>query len=168
MDAIRNRRSIRRFIEKEIPREAVEQLKESLIWAPSAGNLQARKFYFVFKPLVKKEIARACFNQSFVAQAPLLVIACVDFDKISPYGKRGRELYAVLDVAASIQNLLLAAHSLGLGTCWVAAFDEENVRAILNAPSHLKPVSIIPVGFPAEKPSPPKRRSTNEVCEEIL
>ncbi|MBI3754987.1 MAG: nitroreductase family protein, partial [Deltaproteobacteria bacterium] len=78
MTAIKNRRSIRRFLDKEIPEEAVEALKDSLIWAPSAGNLQSRRFYFVFNSDIKKQIVDAALHQTFIAQAPLVVVACAD------------------------------------------------------------------------------------------
>jgi len=165
--AIKNRRSIREFQKKEIPGEIIEKLIEAIIWAPSAGNLQSRKFYFVFNEKIKKELVEAASGQDFIAQAPLVIVGCTD-ERISlRYGERGKNLYSICDVSASIQNLMLEATELGLGTCWVGAFDEEEVSKILNLPKNLRPVAIIPVGYSAEKPSPPERKNKEETIIEI-
>jgi nitroreductase len=167
IEVIKNRRSIRAFEKREIPKEILEELKEAIIWAPSAGNLQSRKFYFVFKEEIKRKLAVAALNQDFVAEAPLVIVGCCDLEKISWYGERGKNLYTICDVSASIENLMLLAAERGLGTCWVGAFDEKEVSKILNLPKNLRPIVIVPVGFPAEKPSPPERVSKKEAIEEI-
>jgi nitroreductase len=167
VEIIKKRRSVRKFEEKEIPKEILEELKEAIIWAPSAGNLQSRKFYFVFNEEIKRKLAVAALNQDFIAKAPLVVVGCCDLEKISWYGERGKNLYTICDVSASIENLMLLATEKGLGTCWVGAFDEGEVSKILNLPKNLRPIAIIPVGFSAEKPSPPERVSKNEVIKEV-
>jgi len=165
LEIIKSRRSIRAFQKKEIPTEMIEQLKEALIWAPSAGNLQSRKFYFVFNQQIKEQIAEAALNQDFIARAPLVVVCCADKRIKSRYGQRGENLYMICDVAASLQNLLLLVHQLGLGAVWIGAFDETQVAKILNCPDYLRPIAIVPIGFPAETPSPPSRISKEEVVE---
>lgn len=165
LETIKSRRSIRAFQEKEIPTEVIEQFKEALIWAPSAGNLQSRKFYFVFNQQIKKQLAEVALNQNFIAQAPLVVVACADARIKTRYGQRGQEVYMICDVAASIQNLLLLVHQLGLGAVWIGAFDEVRLAQLLNCPDYLRPIAIIPVGLPAEKPSPPPRVSKEEAVE---
>jgi len=165
LKTIKERRSIREFQKKEIPKKIIEKLIEALIWAPSAGNLQSRKFYFVFNQEIKEKLAVAALGQDFIAQAPLVVVGCTD-EKISwRYAERGKNLYSICDVSASIQNMMLLAHEEGLGTCWVGAFDEKEVSKILNLPENLHPIAIIPVGYPAEKPSPPPRFSKQEAIE---
>jgi len=167
LNTIKERRSIRKFQKKEIPKEIINELIESLIWAPSAGNLQSRKFYFIFNHEIKEKIAEAALSQSFIAQAPLVIVGCAD-NKISwRYGERGKKLYSICDVSTSIQNMMLLAHSRKLGTCWVGAFDEEKVAKILNLPENLKPIIIVPVGFPDETPSPPPRVSKEKAIEFI-
>jgi nitroreductase len=167
LDVIKGRRSIRSFRADKIPDEIVEQLKEALIWAPSAGNLQSRKFYFVFNEKIKKALVGAALNQDFIAQAPLAIVACADYNIQTHYGSRGSSLYMLQDVAAGIQNLMLLAHSHGLGTAWVGAFHEEEVSKILNIPDNLRPVAIIPIGYPDESPSPPPRVPKNKAVETI-
>jgi len=166
-EAILKRRSVRNFEKNKIPKEKIEKLKEALIWAPSAGNLQARKFYFVFNEEIKEKLAKAALNQNFVAKAPLVIVSCCDLEKISWYGDRGRNLYTICDVSAAIENLLLMATSEGLGTCWVGAFDESEVSKILNLPKNERPIVIVPVGFPKEIPSPPEREEKEKLIEEV-
>lgn len=167
LDIIKNRRSIREFQEKEISEEVIDKLVEALIWAPSAGNLQSRKFYFVFNEKIKRELSKVALGQDFIAQAPLVVVGCTD-DKISlRYRERGKNLYSICDVSASIQNIMLMAEENNLGTCWVGAFNEKDVAKILNLPKNLRPIVIIPVGYPAAKPFAPTRVSKNEAIKEI-
>ena len=162
LKAIRERRSIRNFQKKDIPKEIVDKLIDALIWAPSAGNLQARKFFFVKDAKLKEDIASAALNQDFIAESPLVIVGCADSRISSRYGERGEYLYSIQDVAASIMGMMLVAHENGLGTVWVGAFMEDDVFDILNLPKNLRPVAIIPVGYPARIPSPPPRVSREE------
>lgn len=167
LEIIKNRRSVREFQKKEIPKEIIEKLIEALIWAPSAGNLQSRKFYFIFNQKIKEELAKVALGQDFIAQASLVIVGCTD-DKISlRYGERGKNLYSICDVSASIQNLVLLAHAKGLGTCWIGSFDEGEVSKILSLPENLRPIVILPVGWPAEKPEAPPRVSKEKAVEFI-
>jgi nitroreductase len=159
LKAVKERRSIRNFEKREIPPDLIEKLIESLIWAPSAGNLQARKFCFVQDGRIKKEIVSAALGQSFIADAPLVIVACTDNMIFGRYGDRGVNLYAIEDVAASIMGMMLVAHENGLGTVWVGAFREDRVIEALELPHNLRPIAIVPVGYPSKIPSPPPRVS---------
>ena len=165
LEIIKNRRSIREFQEKPIPEEIIDRLIEALIWAPSAGNLQSRKFYFVLNQEIKEKLVKASLGQGFIARAPLVVVGCTDERIILRYGERGKNLYSICDVAASIQNMMLAAYSENLGSCWVGAFDEKEVAKILNLPDNLRPIVIVPVGYSADEPSAPPRVSKAEAIE---
>jgi nitroreductase len=166
LSVIKGRRSVRDFLTKEIPEELINELVEALIWAPSAGNLQARRFIFVKNPEIKKKLARAALGQSFIAEAPLVLVGCADLERIARrYGSRGMNLYVIQDVSASIMQLMLFAHEKGLGTVWVGAFDEKAVSDILHLPSHLRPVAIVPVGYPARIPPPAPRRPLKDLIE---
>ena len=165
LKAVRERRSIRNFQKKDIPKEIVDKLIDALIWAPSAGNLQARKFFFVKDAKLKEDIASAALNQDFIAEAPLVIVGCTDSRISSRYGERGEYLYSIQDVAASIMGMMLVAHENGLGTVWVGAFMEEEVFDLLNLPQNLRPVAIVPVGYPVKIPSPPPRVSRQEAVE---
>lgn len=165
LEAIRGRRSVRNFQKKDIPQKIVEKLIDALRWAPSAGNLQARKFFFIQDAKLKEDIACAALNQDFIAEAPLVIIGCTDSRISGRYGERGECLYSIQDVAASIMGMMLVAHENGLGTVWVGAFREEEVFDLLNLPKNLRPVSIVPVGYPAKIPSSPPRVSRHEAVE---
>lgn len=165
LDTIRSRRSVRDFKDESIPGDVVDALIEAIRWAPSAGNLQSRKFFFVFDEGKRKQLAKAALGQNFVARAPLVVVGCLDRRIASRYGDRGVNLYAIQDVAASVMSMMLMARELGLGTCWVGAFNEFDVVEVLDLPDHLRPVAIIPVGYPSTVPRPTPRMDKNQVVE---
>jgi len=167
LEAIRNRRSVRAFRPDPIPEEAMLALKEALRWAPSAGNLESRHFHFVHEEALRRRLAEAAFGQDFVARAPLVVVCSADRSIERRYGRRGLELYMLQDVAASIQNLLLAAHALGLGAVWVGAIDEGAVARALQLEAHLRVVALVPVGFAAENPEPPRRSPLHMLVTDV-
>lgn len=181
LDTITKRRSIRNFKNQEIPQESIDALIEAIRWAPSAGNLQSRKFYFVFNSDIKKQLDKATekpgfkarvkkiiktiLNRNFVANAPLVVIACLDRKISAQYGDRGVHLYSIQDVSASVMNMILTAHELGLGSVWIGSFNEDEIVEALRLPDNLRPIAIIPIGYPAEIPLPPSRISKDDAVE---
>ena len=166
-ECIFGRRSVRSFKEDPIPNEDLKKILEAAIWAPSAGNLQSWEFIVVKDEKRKKALARAALNQMFIAEAPVVIVACANMMRsASVYGERGRRLYCLLDTAAAVQNLMLAAHALGYGTCWIGAFRDEEVMRVLNIPPELRPIAIIPVGVPDEKPRAPPRMPLRDVVHE--
>ncbi|MBI5640367.1 MAG: nitroreductase family protein [Nitrospirae bacterium] len=160
--AIKERRSVRTFLKKEIPEPVIDRLIDSLIWAPSAGNLQSRKFYLVRDNDLKKRLAEAALSQGFIKDAPAVFVCCADAGIGRHYGQRGIELYSIQDVSVSVMCMMLAACEQGLGTCWVGAFREEEVSRVMNIPENLRPVAIIPVGYPEKTPKPTTRVSKDE------
>ena len=158
LEAINGRRSIRAYVEKDISEDVITQLLSMAIMAPSAGNRQAWDFIVVRNLETKKALARAALDQNFIISAPVVIVVCANQTRSAQrYGSRGADLYCIQDSAAAIQNLLLAAHSLELGTCWVGAFNESNVSKILDIPDGVRPIALIPVGYAARKPHPPSR-----------
>jgi nitroreductase len=159
MDVIRGRRSIRRFKRGEkVSEEDLRKILEVATYAPSAGNRQPWEFIIVENEDTKNKLAEAAYNQTWITEAPIIIVVCANEERsASRYGERGRTLYCIQDTAAAIQNMLLMAHSLGYGTCWVGAFNENEVRRILNIPIGVRPVAIIPIGKPDEKPTMPPR-----------
>ncbi|MGB9854019.1 MAG: nitroreductase family protein [Candidatus Bathyarchaeales archaeon] len=164
LEDIKRRRSIRSFKKIEVPNDVVEKLIDAARWAPSAGNIQPWEFIVVRNPETKAKLASAALRQTFVKEAPVVIVICADENRaLQGYGFRGKTLYCIQDTAAAAQNIHLAAHSLGLGTCWVGSFRENEVAEILKIPEGIKPVAIIPVGYPAESPEPPNRRSISRI-----
>ncbi|MEM1586389.1 MAG: nitroreductase family protein [Candidatus Bathyarchaeia archaeon] len=163
-EVIKFRRSIRSFTREDVSDEQIEKILEAARWAPSAGNLQPWEFIVIRRPDIKREVARAALNQTFIEEAPVVIVVCANEVRSgSIYGSRGVNLYCIQDTAAAIENMLLAACAIGLGACWVGAFNEEEVRRILNVPRGIRPVAIIPIGYPSERPSPPRRRPLKEI-----
>lgn len=167
LKVIKERRSIRDFQKKDIPEKIMNNLIEALIWAPSAGNIQARKFYFIKDITVKKKIGAAALNQNFIAEAPLVIVGCTDSRISFTYRERGVLLYSIQDVACSIMGMMLVAHELGLGSTWVGAFYEDQISKILDVPRNLRPVAIVPIGYPSKVPKAPPRVSKEEAVEFI-
>ncbi len=155
-EAIKNRRSIRKFTNQTVPKEMVEKLVEAARMAPTAGNAQAYQLVIVRQEEQKQRLSHAAFGQKQVQTASVVFVVCADLKKAQEsYADRGQNLYCLQDTAAVTQNIILTAFSLGLGTCWIGAFKEEEVKKVLNAPEGMRPVAMIPVGYPAE--SPPQR-----------
>ncbi len=163
--AVKERRSVRDFQKKGIQQDIIDKLIEALIWAPSAGNLQARKFYFIQDAGLKKKIAKAALSQHFLAEAPLVIVGCTDSRISYRYRERGVYLYSIQDVACSLMGMMLVAYENGLGSVWVGAFQEEVVSDLLKLPKILRPVALAAIGYPSKIPSPPPRISREEAVE---
>lgn len=157
MEIIKGRRSIRKFKDGAVEKEKIEEVINAAQMAPSAGNLQARDFVIVTNKITKRQLTKAALGQSFIEQAPVVIVVVASIDRSSRIYRSRGELYAILDAAAGIENMLLAAHMIGLGACWVGAFDENTVGELLGIPDKALPVAIIPVGYPDEQPVMPPR-----------
>jgi nitroreductase len=157
---ITERHSVRRYDPGvDVSPGEVERLLAAAVRAPSAGNRQPWHFYVVRDPVRRRALAAAAYRQDFVAQAPLAIVVCADAEQSAGrYGQRGRELYCLQDTAAAIEHILLAAVALGLGGCWVGAFDERAASRALNLPGRHRPVAILPIGKPAGEPATRTRR----------
>jgi nitroreductase len=163
-EAISKRRSIRTYKKQPLPAGTMEKLLDAARLAPSAGNVQPWQFVVATELATKQALMNAAFGQKFLEQAATVIVVCADA-KLSEqsYGARGKTLYCYQDTAAAIQNILLTAASLGLGTCWMGAFKEEAVKKVINAPKGLRVVALIPVGYPDESPDARPRKSLAEI-----
>jgi nitroreductase len=155
--AIDERRSIRSYRSENIPEDAIAKILHAGQMAPSAGNLQGREFIIVRNPDTRRMIRDAALGQEFIAEAPVCIVVCANLPRTKRrYGKRA-ELYVIQDTSASVMNMMLQACELGLGTCWVGAFEEQAVRDALGIPADVRPVAILPIGVPDEAPAAPPR-----------
>ncbi|MCS7093662.1 MAG: nitroreductase family protein [Candidatus Aenigmarchaeota archaeon] len=151
-EAIAKRRSIRKYKKKDVDDNQIGVLLWAACQAPSAGNLREWRYIVVRDKKTKEILYKASFEQEQVKEAPVLIVVCADVEiQAMRYGTRGELVYSLEDCAAAIENMLLAATALGLGTCWVGAFDEEMVRLAVNLPNNIRPIAIITVGYPDEK-----------------
>ncbi len=167
-EVLSQRRSVRQFRRDVAVDDAtLRRILEAGTQAPSAGNEQCWRFIAVRDEALKRRLATEAGHQVFIEQAPVAVVVCADLEITEKkYGERGRTTYALQDTAAAIENMLLAASALKLGSCWVGAFDEGKAAQILELPASLRPVAILPIGAPAEPATRvPLRRRVEEVAE---
>jgi len=151
-------------LDKPVPDQAVKKILELANLAPSAGNLQARRAILVKDQKMKNQLAQAANNQDFISQAPVVLVVCaVPEESAIKYGDRGRKLYAFQDATIFTAYLQLAAVKAGLATCWVGAFNDEQVGKILSLPENLKPVAILPLGFAGDEPPKKLRKDLSEI-----
>ena len=156
-DAIELRRSVRRYKDREVPEGMLKAILRAGHMAPSAGNMQGRDFIVVRDRNVRESISSAALGQRFITEAPVCIVVCANVASLVVPLWQTRELYAVQDSAASAMNMILMAHDLGLGTCWVGAFNESAVSQLLDMPAGVRPVALITIGYPDESPDMPPR-----------
>jgi nitroreductase len=154
-EAIRIRRSIRKFRPKSIPDEKLKMILEAGHLAPSASNRQPWRFVVVKDPERKRILAKAADNQTFIADASVIVVALGD-PEASPRWFRQDPMIAV-------EHMVLAATALGYGTCWIGAFNEEEIKRLLRIPEELKVIALLPIGFPDETPAPRERKPLKKI-----
>jgi nitroreductase len=163
-DAIRNRRSIRRYQLRNVEDDRLRRVLEAGLAAPSASNRQPWRFIVVRDPEKRKALAEAAKGQRFVGEAPVVIAACgVTPDYIMTCGQPA---YSV-DVSIAVDHMTLAAVAEGLGTCWIGAFHEDRAKVILGVPDDVRIVALLPLGYPAHDPSPtPRKPYESRVCHE--
>ncbi len=161
-EAIRQRASCRSYGSANVGDGVVKELIELAVQAPSAGNTEEWVFVVVKGQENRRKLSEAyamsAARSKWQFEAPVVVVVCADMDKIEQaYGERGVSLYAAQDIAAAVENFMLAAAGRGLATCWIGAFNEQAVRNAINAPSHVRPMAMITLGYAKEKPKKPAR-----------
>jgi nitroreductase len=157
-DAIMSRRSVRNFQKKPVEDRLIGVLLFMASQAPSSGNVQEWEFIVVKDEEQKKKLAKYALNQKFIANAPAVIVICANLNKASlKFGTRGETMYALQDTAMAAQNIMLAAEGLGLGSCFVGAFEEDMISSVVELPDTMRPVAIIPIGYPAEETESPGR-----------
>lgn len=163
-EVMAKRRSVRHFNAKlEVSEDDLRALLDAAISAPSAGNVQPWRFTVV-RSLEARERLAGALRQRWATAAPAIIVVCVDPRPCAArYGDRGEYLYSLQDTAAAAQNILLAAVDRGLASCWIGAFDEDEVRDAIGLVKPLTPVAILPVGYSAESAGRPARRPVSEL-----
>lgn len=164
-EAIKQRRSVRVFTDDAVSARDIDALVAAAQAAPSAGNRQAWHLVVIRDAELRHRIATEAANQPFIATAPVVLVFCVEPElNRDRYAERGLHLYCIQDAAAAIENVLLTATELGLGTCWCGGFDEAKAAEILELPDARRPVAIVPVGHAAaDLPPQPGRRDLNQL-----
>lgn len=154
-DAVKKRCSVRSYSGKPVEEEKIKELLEAARLAPSAGNRQEWRFVVVTDEHSRKELASAAAGQMFVGEAPCVIACCADTDF---HKMTCGQLTYPIDVSIAIDHITLRAVELGLGTCWIGAFYEEEVKKILNIPEKIRVVELLTLGYPESVAQRPKKR----------
>lgn len=151
LDLILSRRSIRRYENKDIPEEVLQQILETGRQAPSAANRQPIHFVIVTDRDILQNLCNNLINR-FVKYAPVAIVGCADIKSLLT-GK-----WAVVDATIAMENMVIAAWTLGIGSCWIGACNEEKIKELLKIPDKWKFVALLTFGYPAEQPKPRKKK----------
>jgi len=155
-DLILSRRSIRSYENKDLPEEVLQQILEAGRQAPSAVNRQPTHFVVVNDHDIMKNLCDNLINR-FVKYAPVAIVGCADVKSLLT-GK-----WAVVDTTIAMQNMIIAAWSLGIGSCWVGGCKEKEIKKLLKIPDKWKFVALVTLGYPAEQPKPRKKKQIEEM-----
>jgi nitroreductase len=162
LEVIKARRSVRRYKEDPVPEEIFSRIMEAARLAPSGKNLQPWKFIIVKDQGLKHSLAEASRKQFFIAKAPVIIVACGYPHKC--YQHQGNYMKSwPIDVTCAIDHLMLQAQEDGLGTCWIGAFEEKDVKQLLSIPEDVRVLALIPLGYPDEEPRDRRRKSLEEI-----
>jgi len=160
LDVIRNRGSIRSYKDKPISRDELLSIMEAARLAQSAANRQPWQFILVTDPETKRRLVGAARNQRSVSEAAAVVVCLADPEisaRVGPFSG------FLIDLAIATENMVLTAWDLSIGSCWIGAFNEEEVKSILDVPEKLRVVSLLTLGYPAEKPRAKNRKPLEEI-----
>jgi nitroreductase len=159
MEAIRTRRSIRKYDPRPIEQDKLDMVLEAARLAPSAGNQQQWKFILVRDATKVQAFTEASNGQNFVGEAPAVIVVCATGSRVMACGQPT----STVDLSIAMTHIVLAAHELGLGTCWLGNFSAEKVRALLDIPKDVAVVAVTPIGYPAETPEARPRKTAADV-----
>ena len=160
LELVKSRYSVRSYQPRPVEQDKLDRILEAVRLAPSGSNRQPWKFVVVRDAEVRQRLVAACSNQQFIAQAPV-VIAGVGLmpDRVMRCDIPGDPV----DVAIAVEHLALAAAAEGLGTCWIGAFYQDQVREVLGIPESAKVVAVMTLGYPADSPRPKSRKPIGEI-----
>jgi nitroreductase len=164
-EVVKKRKMIREYQQnRQVPIEIINKLLKNAHKAPSAGHTQVQEFIVVIDPITKRKLCEASLDQRQVEDASVLVVVCSNTSRsVGRYGKRGKDFYSVIDGAFASMIILLSAVNEGIGTSFVGAFEDDKVTKILGLPIHVKPIGIIALGYPVEKPERFERIKLNKL-----
>jgi nitroreductase len=145
----KNRYSCRNFLDKSISKEILEKIIEAARIAPSARNIQPW-YFFVINDRNMLEKIYECYNRDWFKTAPVVIVACGNHS--TSWKREDGKDHCDIDIAIAVDHITLAATDMGLGSCWVCRFDAKKCSQILNLPSYVEPIVLIPIGYPADKP----------------
>ncbi len=162
MDIIETRRSTRSYNQQPVEEDKLQYVLEAFRKAPSAKNIQPWKLVVVKDEKKRNDLAMASNNQSFMAEAPVIIVACAKEEEA--YDAMGGYMSSfAIDTAIALDHLMLAAAEQGLGTCWIGAFKEKLVKDLMSVPDHVRVVALTPLGYPASEGRARSRKPLSEI-----
>ncbi|WP_346888036.1 nitroreductase family protein [Clostridium sp. UBA1056] len=170
--AIEDRRSIRKYMNKLVEDEKLLQILESARLAPSGSNTQPWQIIVVKEQENREKVAKASYNQKWMVSAPVHLVCVADIKArlpkskdlyIDEYSKEFEVKQMIRDTSIAIEHMALTATDLGLGTCWIAWFEQKDFRPVLNIPEDKYVVAVLTLGYPDEAPNPRPRKSLEEI-----
>jgi nitroreductase len=159
-ELIEKRYSVRAYKPNPVEDDKLHQVLQAARLAPTASNRQPFQFIVIHTAGREAELKRI-YNRDWFLQAPLVICACGT--PAQGWVRGDGKNYNDVDVAIAMDHLILAATSLGLGTCWIAAFNPTAAREVLHLPDDVEPIAFTPLGYPADRPGPKKRKALSEV-----
>ena len=161
LELAKSRHSIRDYLNKPVDDALIEQVLEAARWAPSACNIQPTLF-IVLNGKEPVAAMRSIYAREWILRAPVIIAACCD--RSACWHRADNKDYGDIDAAISLDHLTLAATQLGLGTCWIGAFNADEARRVLRLPPHIDPIAFTPLGYPGPLPPRPQtRKSLGEI-----
>lgn len=163
-EVVQKRQSIRKYQSRHIEPEKLDAILRAANLAPSAGNFQAYEIYVVTSELKRKAIAQNTFQMQWIANAPVLIVFCTHAARCE---YDSREVCALLDASIATTHAMLAVTALGLGACWIGAFDPAKMAAEIGTPAGITPIAILAIGYPDETPERTTRRSLSDLVHTL-
>lgn len=160
IDTIRLRRSVRKFDTRSVEKEKLGQILEAARLAPSACNIQPWHLV-VLEGADQVGSLKNTYTHAWFLAAPIVIVVCVDTSVA--WKRNDGKTYAAVDAAIIMDHIILAATELGLGSCWIGAFNEMQARVALKLPTQIEPVALTPLGYPADTPSVKTRKLIEEI-----
>ena len=148
-EVVRTRRSVRGYVDRDVPPDVFARVLDAARLAPSANNKQPWHLVVVREAARRAQLATLCADQTFVREAPVVVVFA-GTRYVDPYGWIGENMFLV-DVTIAVDHFTLAARAEGLGTCWVGAFDKAGVAKFCGLPQGIEPIMVVPLGYPVSK-----------------
>ena len=151
-DCIKKSSQVKNYLDKEVSHKDVARILDAAHYASSSGNIQNWRFIVVRSEETKEKIARACSDQLWMQEAPVIIVICSNNSNLKSYFQKKWKKYCRENCAAAAQNITLQATNLGLSSCWIRTFNELRIKNILKIPDHVSVEAIITIGYSSEKP----------------
>jgi len=156
IDTVLSRRSIRRYEKQDIPKDVLDKILEAGRQAPSAGNKQPWHFIVLSDYDIKEKLSHGKWN-TFVKDSAVTIVGCGYIG--DEYGRK----WSTVDISIALQNMVIAAWGLGIGSCWIGDFKEAEVKSLLNIPEDRKVIALVTFGYPAEKIESRQKKPMDEI-----